>query len=1007
MWHTPLEFDMDYTFGVTVGTLGALIESPEGSYEGSDEGYYIMNYLNGTSQYVKLNNTIVTYQGPTRSFKFFENILFMYTSNTFYVKSLVEGAEINFTATDEIFNFSKTITYANMFKSNGFYLLTIGYEDPSDFLYEHKLYVRILDENFKDISGVTFYQSLQHMEYGRFNIADVFYNTQQNKILLIGYTAIEMYGPSFLLYLPDSGEYEPYSIGVCCYYFSYPVEFGPPLYSRIGEFVGDHAFKTAKIFWADTSQNPILLNFETNYERVYMNFIEFDLESQTPLTIEWNYYGDTADIPQYVLVDGLITQQDLDYYEGVFIYPNLNFKIIENIIYLYVEVVFYNETGLDEFGDPIVESLYKKPLVSVALSTDQANPSTATYVVNDDFVSDERWGKYLYSAADIFLVGDKVKFVAARPVWEIGGFPPDTGSLNFYLIADLVVSIPPPPILAIFNKITPQYATHTDPTTTPPKQTPLQYITHTTFYNEPSTEPPTPQNLQIKISPKDLKNFASDDDDISFKVEFLNTLLETPNTTTRLTPISILPPSILQVSKSDWDNSNIGDVLVVSRHYENLPNDEFYTTYLQFKNNTFLILAKYEDNGKFYIGLDNAFPPYKNLANYLITVEKFSYKDILMLYYFHIRGNPLIETTQQLVYSTNETPERIYSLVSSLPIKYLQHLISHIVNLSPLIIEFRSLDHFEAGDYVLINEDIYFFTNGIYQIFSKTITPETNTYQCIKVNHKSFGQSNTNTRTGTRLYISNTYASATSNTPISSSDPTFYLTDKDLRTLTPKAGLFKYGGLLNSNWKILFDGAGKVATNTSVTTTISWGNNIVSGTLHYINDDLLFTPTSTVSSYPHQNEVLGLYENTQNTTTTVTQNTDTTNTNKTVSVNRVLRGDTYLVLTTSQLVAGNSTPADFSAFDIKIWKTTRELGENIAKSEFESSSPYATATVVANSPIGIGNASNASITNTISPNEKYIIQIKGVLSNTSKTNPTFLHVGSFTNNTETRFKAFS
>lgn len=346
-----------------------------------------------------------------------------------------------------------------------------------------------------------------------------------------------------------------------------------------------------------------------------------------------------------------------------------------------------------------------------------------------------------------------------------------------------------PPFLLISNKIKGQTAQFT-PAGESAFQT-LQYIQHTTFNNE---------DVSVKISPKDLGK-DEDKEDYDFKVLLKNTITNKTNPQ-RVKPLEVILPNILQLSNTDFDETSVGDLIKISSHYADDSLNEFYFTYLEFKENKYIVLSKKVEDGKFYITLNNPFPNYKNKKFEYIMVEKYNYQDVIMINHFHIRGNPIVETMEKYVIQDKDSVdyygEKTYTINGKLTdFNYLRSLAEYIMyrhkggyvideqfeeqiknNVPICTFKVHKLLGVREGDVIKVNESVYFMP---------VVNTEEKTFTVIK---KKITLSEFDEITAIYTPLTKQYNKLTMErtdkslfTPISSTDPTAYLTSDQVRTL--------------------------------------------------------------------------------------------------------------------------------------------------------------------------------------------------------------------------------
>lgn len=305
--------------------------------------------------------------------------------------------------------------------------------------------------------------------------------------------------------------------------------------------------------------------------------------------------------------------------------------------------------------------------------------------------------------------------------------------------------------------------------------------------------------IDVTIEPKDPD--ALDKEDYDFKITISNNIWSGNRPIATIQPLQIIQPSIIKVSEDIYNTVQLGYIIKPSASYEEDTSNPQYSNYIKYKDTTYSIISKSIDGiNNYYLQVDKFFPADRDYQNKYLMIDIYANTDVVLLNHFHIRGNPILQTVEKYsatnLDSVNYFGEKIYNIsVSMLDIGYVQEFVDYILNYcsggyynestgefqesiknSLPLISFKI--HKEFGLYIgsLCKIDVMYYninySSAIFQIVGiKRTFGEPDEYQAI-------------------LYHSNLtdfinypleYNKVSQYKPISSTDPTIYLTADQLR----------------------------------------------------------------------------------------------------------------------------------------------------------------------------------------------------------------------------------
>lgn len=305
--------------------------------------------------------------------------------------------------------------------------------------------------------------------------------------------------------------------------------------------------------------------------------------------------------------------------------------------------------------------------------------------------------------------------------------------------------------------------------------------------------------IDVTIEPKDPD--ALDKEDYDFKITISNNIDSENKPIATIQPLQIIQPSIIKVSEDIYNTVKLGYIIKPSASYEEDTSNPQYSNYIKYKDTTYSIISKSIDGiNNYYLQVDKFFPADRDYQNKYLMIDIYANNDVVLLNHFHIRGNPILQTVEKYsatnLDSVNYFGEKIYNIsVSMLDIGYVQEFVDYILNYcsggyynestgefqesiknSLPLISFKI--HKEFGLYIgsLCKIDVMYYninySSAIFQIVGiKRTFGEPDEYQAI-------------------LYHSNLtdfinypleYNKVSQYKPISSTDPTIYLTADQLR----------------------------------------------------------------------------------------------------------------------------------------------------------------------------------------------------------------------------------
>jgi hypothetical protein len=443
-----------------------------------------------------------------------------------------------------------------------------------------------------------------------------------------------------------------------------------------------------------------------------------------------------------------------------------------------------------------------------------------------------------------------------------------------------------PPFLLNTSKI----EEHTATITIDGESREILYPKYATFDN---------QDTMVTISPKELSGGKEDYD---FKIEIENTIEET-FTPIRTKPISVIPPTIIRVFSDIYDNIKVGSPIKISKHYDEIPSDEFYHIYRQHKDIKFIVKAKKIENGLYYITLDRPFPQERNTNGELVSIEIHDISSVIVLDYFHMRGNPVIETEEQ--YTIQDTPsienygEKTYEISGrATDFNYITDLAQYVLhrhkggylefdeeesdylfmeslnhNVPICTFKLHKNQYLCIGDVVRIKEDVFFMKEEFLQGLENTYTITKK-----KINLTEFDEFEAIytplTKQIPKLDIEK--SEVVEHRPISSTDPMAHLTEDQARKQftvdgsdfindTPKG--LKFVELQSEAWVLQCE-TEYPNISTDKYYAVSYSGKSIKGklTTKSTPTELYFIPmdTSVNTSFPEVNELVYLYYSTEN-----------------------------------------------------------------------------------------------------------------------------------------------
>lgn len=305
--------------------------------------------------------------------------------------------------------------------------------------------------------------------------------------------------------------------------------------------------------------------------------------------------------------------------------------------------------------------------------------------------------------------------------------------------------------------------------------------------------------IDVDIEPKDPD--ALDKEDYDFKITITNNIYSDNRPIATIQPLQIIPPSIIKVSEDIYNTVQLGYIIKPSASYEEDTSNPQYSNYIKYKDTTYSIISKTVDGiNNYYIQVDKYFPADRDYQNKYLMIDIYPNNDVVLLNHFHIRGNPILQTVEKYsatnLDSVNYFGEKIYNItVSMLDIGYVQEFVDYILNYcsggyynestgefqesiknSLPLISFKI--HKEFGLYIgsLCKIDVMYYninySSAVFQIVGiKRTFGEADEYQAILYHSDLTNFTNYPLE----------YNKVSQYKPISSTDPTIYLTADQLR----------------------------------------------------------------------------------------------------------------------------------------------------------------------------------------------------------------------------------
>jgi hypothetical protein len=286
-----------------------------------------------------------------------------------------------------------------------------------------------------------------------------------------------------------------------------------------------------------------------------------------------------------------------------------------------------------------------------------------------------------------------------------------------------------------------------------------------------------------------------------FRVTIKNTIAEQKTSLFSISPNEIIEPVIIGVTSQIYKKLKVGYMLKVSKIYEGNTYHPQYYNYLMYKEKTYTIMAKSidEQSGKYYITVDKSVTADRDLTGEYVKFDVYDNDDVILLNHFHIRGNPIIQTTERYIVENADSisyfGEKPYQISADIvDVSFLQTLVNYILNkcsggymdsygkfqedikTSLPIIEFKTHKNYNLhiGSLFAMNIEYHNTQYGtaIFQVIevNKRIG-DVDQYRAILYKAED---------TYTNLYTIDTSNSAKYR-PISSTDPTLYISSDELR----------------------------------------------------------------------------------------------------------------------------------------------------------------------------------------------------------------------------------
>lgn len=286
-----------------------------------------------------------------------------------------------------------------------------------------------------------------------------------------------------------------------------------------------------------------------------------------------------------------------------------------------------------------------------------------------------------------------------------------------------------------------------------------------------------------------------------FRVTIKNTITQQKSPLLSISPTEIIEPVIIGVTKQVYKNIKVGYMLKLSKIYEGNTYHPQYYNYLAYKEKTYTVMAKTidEQSGKYYITVDKSVTADRDLTGEYIKFDVYDNDDVILLNHFHIRGNPIIQTTERYIVENADSisyfGEKPYQISADIVgVSFLQTLVNYILNkcsggyidaygkfqedikTSLPIMEFKTHKNYNLhiGSLFTMNIEYHNTEYG------------TAIFQVIEVNKRigDVDQYRAVLYKAENIYT-NLYTIDTSNSakyrPISSTDPTLYISSDELR----------------------------------------------------------------------------------------------------------------------------------------------------------------------------------------------------------------------------------
>lgn len=150
--------------------------------------------------------------------------------------------------------------------------------------------------------------------------------------------------------------------------------------------------------------------------------------------------------------------------------------------------------------------------------------------------------------------------------------------------------------------------------------------------------------------------------------------------------ISMLSSLYLEIDSTTYGNIYAGCVLLMKPVVE---TNDFYSLYTSIKKNKYTILQKEIKNSKYYILIDKVFPTERNSLNQHPNIIIYT-SEIFHLNYFSIRGNPIVETKENVSMieqkSIDEFKESVNEVNGSVTdIKFIETMGNYLLNETSVI----------------------------------------------------------------------------------------------------------------------------------------------------------------------------------------------------------------------------------------------------------------------------------------------------------------------------------